>query len=78
MRQIIYCLLLVAVWICSMATVIWVLNFGGMGLVLVAGGTFAAMSTVALAEEFVEWRSRPRGKAKEASPDRRQLPPPAS
>ena len=54
MRQIIYCLLLVAVWICSMATVIWVLNFGGMGLVLVAGGTFAAMSTVALAEEFVE------------------------
>jgi hypothetical protein len=68
-RQIIYSVLLIAICISSMASVIWVLNFGGFKLMLVAGGCLAAVSTtVALAEEFVEWRSRPRGKAPEASP----------
>jgi hypothetical protein len=68
MRQIIYSVLLVAMCIGSMASVIWVLNFGGFNLMLIAGGCIAAVSTVVLAEEFVEWRSRPRGKAPEASP----------
>jgi hypothetical protein len=77
MRQIIYCVLLVVVWICSMVGIIWVLNFGGIGWMLIAGGTLAAFSTVALAEEFVEWRSRPRRKGQEASPVRKQLRPPA-
>jgi ABC-type glucose/galactose transport system permease subunit len=58
-----------------MASVVWVLAFGGAGLVLFAGGTIAAGITVALAEEFVEWRSRPRGKVQEASPVERRLLP---
>jgi hypothetical protein len=78
MRHIISCVLLIAIWLCSMASVIWVLAFGGRGLVLIAGGTIAAVITVTLAEEFVEWRSRPRGKVQEASPVQRQLLPPAS
>ena len=74
MRQIIYCVLLIAIWLCSTASVICVLNFGGLGLVLIAGACFASfVSSVALAEEFVEWRRHT-----EASPVKRQLLPPAS
>jgi hypothetical protein len=54
------------------------LNFGGFNLMLIAGGCIAAVSTVVLAEEFVEWRSRTKGKASEASPVQRQLLPPAA
>jgi len=51
MRQIIYCVLLIAIWLCSTASVICVLNFGGLGLVLIAGACFASFfSSVALAE----------------------------
>ena len=71
MRQIIYCVLLVVMCIGSMAGVIWVLHFGGFNLMLLAGGCIAAVSTVVLAEEFVEWRSRTRGKVSEASPVKR-------
>jgi hypothetical protein len=56
MRHIIYCVLLIATWICSTASVIWVLNFGGLKWMLLAGACFASfISSVALAEEFVEW-----------------------
>jgi hypothetical protein len=72
MRQIISCVLLVAMWIGSMASVIWVFNLGGFKLMLIVGGCIAAVSTVALADEFVEWRSRPK-----ASPVKRLLPPAA-
>jgi hypothetical protein len=78
MRQIIYSVLLVAMCIGSMASVIWVLSFGGFNLMLIAGGCIAAVSTVVLAEEFVEWRSRTKGKVSEASPVQRQLLPPAA
>jgi hypothetical protein len=60
MRQIISSVLLVAMCIGSMASVIWVLNFGGFNLLLLGGECIAAISTVVLAEEFVEWRFRPR------------------
>ena len=60
MRQIVTSVLLVAMCIGSMASVIWVLNFSGFNLLLLAGECIAAVSTVVLAEEFVEWRSRPR------------------
>jgi hypothetical protein len=71
MRQIIYCVLLIAIWLCSTASAICVLNFGGLGLVLIAGACFASfVSSVALAEEFVEWRRHT-----EASPVKRQLLP---
>jgi len=57
MPQIIYCVSLIAIWLCSTATVICFLNSGGLGLVLIAGAGFAAFfSSVALVEEFVEWR----------------------
>jgi hypothetical protein len=78
MRQIISSVLLVAMCIGSMASVIWVLSFGGFNLMLIAGGCIAAVSTVVLAEEFVEWRSRTKGKVSEASPVQRQLLPPAA
>jgi hypothetical protein len=71
MRQIISSVLLVAMCTGSMASVIWVLHFGGFNLMLLAGGCIAAVSTVVLAEEFVEWRSRTRGKVTEASPVKR-------
>ena len=71
MRQIISSVLLVAMCTGSMASVIWILNFGGFNLMLLAGGCIAAISTVILAEECVEWRSRTRGKASEASPAKR-------
>ena len=57
MRQIIYGVLPLAIWICSMATVVWLLSFIGFELLLVAGGCFVAFaSSVTLAEELVEWR----------------------
>jgi hypothetical protein len=71
MRQIISSVLLVAMCIGSMASVIWVLNSSGFNLMLIAGGCIAAVSTVVLAEEFVEWRSRTKGKVSEASPVKR-------
>jgi hypothetical protein len=72
MRQVIYCASLIAIWLCSTATVICVLSFGGLGLVLSAGACFAFfVSTAALAEEFVEWRRHT-----EPSPVKRLLLPP--
>jgi hypothetical protein len=74
MRQIIYCVLLIAIRLCLTASAICVLNFGALGLVLIAGACFASfVSSVALAEEFVEWRRHT-----EASPVKRPLLPPAS
>jgi hypothetical protein len=71
MRQIVIPVLLVAMCTGSMASVIWVLNFGGFNLLLLAGGCIAAVSTVVLAEEFVQWHSRTRGKVRSiAGPDR--------
>jgi hypothetical protein len=74
MLRIIYCLLLLAIVMCSMASVIWLLSFIGFELLLFAGVCFIAFtSAVTLAEELVEWRRR-RG----ASALHRQLLPPAS
>jgi hypothetical protein len=73
MRQITYCVMLVAIWLCSMASVIWVLNFGDLKWMLLAGGCVASfISSVALVEEFVEWHRH-----SEASPVQRLLLPPA-
>jgi hypothetical protein len=71
MRQIISSVLLIAMCTGSMASVIWVLNFGGFNLMLIAGVCIAAVSTVALVEEFVEWRSRTKEKVAEALPVKR-------
>jgi hypothetical protein len=63
MRQIIsliYGVLLIAIWICVMGIVIAVLDSGGPKWLLLAGGFVAAVSTVALVQEFLEWRSGPR------------------
>jgi hypothetical protein len=63
MRQIIsiiYGVLLIAIWICVMGIVIAVLDSGGPNWLLLAGGFVAAVSTVALVEEFLEWRSGPK------------------
>ena len=74
MPQIIYCMSLVAIWLCSTATVICFLNSGGLGVVLILGAGFASLfSSAALAEEFNEWRHH-----REASPVKRLLLPPAS
>jgi hypothetical protein len=63
MRQIIYGVLLIAICICSMATMVWVLSFAAFELMLVAGACFVAFaSSVTLAEELIEWRCH-RGKA---------------
>jgi hypothetical protein len=62
MRQIIsliYGVLLIAIWICVMGIVIAVLDSGGPNWLLAAAGFVAAVSTVVLVEEFLEWRSRP-------------------
>ena len=73
MLRIIYCLLLLSIWICSTATAIWLLSFVGFELLLIAGGCFAAFaSIVTLLEQLVEWRRHT-----EASPVQRQLLPPA-
>jgi hypothetical protein len=59
MLRIIYCLLLLAVVMCSMASVIWLLSFIGFELLLFAGVCFIAFtSSVTLAEELIEWRRR--------------------
>jgi hypothetical protein len=63
MRQIIsiiYGVLLIAIWICVMGIVIAVLDSGGPKWLLLAGGFVAVVSTLALVEEFVEWRSGPK------------------
>jgi hypothetical protein len=78
MRQIIsvmYGVLLIAIWLCVMGIVIAVLDSGGPKWLLAAAGFVAAVSTVALAEEFVEWRSRPKA---ETSPVKRRLLPPTA
>jgi hypothetical protein len=53
MLRIIYGVLPLVIWICSMASVIWLLSsFVGFELLLVAGGCFVAFaSSVTLAEE---------------------------
>jgi hypothetical protein len=53
----VYGALLIAIWIGVMGIVVAVLDSPEM---LIAGGLVAAILTVALAQEFVEWRSRPR------------------
>jgi hypothetical protein len=71
MRQLIssiYGALLIAIWIGVMAIVIAVLDSGEPKWLLVAAGFVAATITVTLVQEFIEWRSRPRGKVSEASP----------
>ena len=75
MLQIIYGVLPLVIWICSMASVIWLLSsFIGFEMLLVAGACFVAFaSSVTLAEELVEWRRH-----KEASSVQGQLLPPAS
>jgi hypothetical protein len=74
MLRIIYCLLLLVISICSMASVIWLLSFIGFELLLVAGGCFVALASIlTLAEQLVEWRRH-----KEASSIQGQLLPPAS
>ena len=59
MRQIVTSVLMVAMCVGSMASVIWILSFSGFNLLLLAGECIAAVSTVVLAEEFVEWRFAP-------------------
>jgi len=73
MHQVIYCVSLIAIWLCSTATTICFLNFGGVGLVLIVGAGFASFfSSVALVEEFVELR-------RDTEPtNKRLLLPPAS
>jgi bacteriorhodopsin len=69
MRQIIsiiYGVLLIAIWICVMGIVIAVLDSGGPKWLLLAGGFVAVVSTVALVEEFVEWRSGPKAEGRAA------------
>jgi len=74
MHHIIYCALLIATWLCSTASVIWVLNFTGLNWMLVAGGCVASfVSSVALVEELVERHHH----SEEASSVQRQLLPPA-
>lgn len=74
MLRIIYSLLLLVIFLCSAASVIWFLSFVGFELLLLAGVCFIAFtSAVTLAEELVEWRRR-----REASALHRQLLPPAS
>jgi hypothetical protein len=74
MFRVIYCLLLLSIWICSTAGVIWLLSYVGFELLLVAGGCLVAFaSSVTLLEQLTEWRRH-----REASPVQRQLLPPAS
>jgi hypothetical protein len=74
MQHIIYCVSLIAIWLCSTATIICFLNFGALGLVLIASAGFASIvSSVALVGEFVEWRRHT-----EPPPLKRLLLPPAS
>jgi hypothetical protein len=61
MRQIISIIsgvVLIAIWVCLMGIVITVFDSGGPKWLLAAAGFVAAVTTVALAEEFIEWRSR--------------------
>jgi hypothetical protein len=66
--------LLLVIFLCSAASVVWLLSFMGFELLLFAGACFVAFtSAVTLAEELVEWRLR-----REASALHRQLLLPAS
>ena len=58
MGQILSCLLLAAVWLGSLASAIWFLNIGSYTLMLLGGGIIAVATTIALTEEFNEWRRR--------------------
>jgi NADH:ubiquinone oxidoreductase subunit 6 (subunit J) len=59
MLRIIYSLLLLVIFLCSAASVIWLLSFVGFELLLLVGACFVAFtSAVTLAEELVEWRRR--------------------
>jgi hypothetical protein len=60
MRQIISCMLLAAVWLGSLASVIWFLNISSFTLMLFGGGIIAVATAIALTEEFNEWRRRHR------------------
>jgi hypothetical protein len=63
MRQIIsliYGVLLIAIWICVMGIVIAVFDSGGPNWLLAAAGFVAVVSSVALVEEILEWRSGPK------------------
>ena len=62
MTQILSCLLLAAVWLGSLASVIWFLNIGGYTLMLLGGGIIAVATALAVAEEFNEWCRRHRVK----------------
>jgi hypothetical protein len=58
MRQIIsiiYGVLLIVIWICVMGIVIAVFDNGGPEWLLAAAGFVAAVSSVALVEELLEW-----------------------
>ena len=58
MRQILSCLLLAAVWLGSLASVIWFLNIGGYTLMLLGSGIIIVATALAVAEESNEWRRR--------------------
>ena len=75
MRQVIYCVSLIAICLCSTATITCFLNFGdALGLVLIASAGFPFFfSSVALVEELVEWHRH-----SEASPLKRLSLPPVS
>jgi hypothetical protein len=63
MRQIIsiiYGVLLIAIWICVMGIVIAVFDSGGPEWLLAAAGFVAVVSSVALVEELLEWRTGPK------------------
>jgi hypothetical protein len=66
MRQIIsiiYGVLLIAIWICVMGIVIAVFDSGGPEWLLAAAGFVAVVSSVALVEELLEWRTGPKARA---------------
>jgi hypothetical protein len=74
MRQIISIIsgvLLIAIWVCLMGIVITVFDSGGPNWLLASAGFVAAVTTVALAEEFIEWRSRPKASQTQIAASRR-------
>jgi hypothetical protein len=54
------CILLAVVWLGALPGAIWFLNIGSFTLLLFGGGIIAVATTIALAEEFNEWRRRRR------------------
>jgi hypothetical protein len=70
MRQIIsliYGVLLIAIWICVMGIVIAVFDSGGPNWLLAAAGFVAVVSSVALVEEILEWRSGPKAEGQKTT-----------